>query len=77
MVVLLKTPASVFKMLCKPGADAINIAVVNFINILHGCFLYKSALSKPKVTREKLPKRLLYKKGARKMLMKLTPGFLV
>jgi hypothetical protein len=25
------------------------------------------------VTREKLPKILLYKKGARKMLMKLTP----
>jgi len=26
------------------------------------------------VTREKLPKRLLYEKGARKMLMKLTTG---
>jgi len=25
------------------------------------------------ITREKLPKKLLYKKGARKMLMKLTP----
>jgi hypothetical protein len=26
------------------------------------------------VTREKLPKKLLYKKGTHKMLMKLTPG---
>jgi len=29
------------------------------------------------VTREKLPKRLLYEKVARKMLMKLTPRLLI
>jgi hypothetical protein len=31
--------------------------------------------TKPFVTREKLRKKLLYEKGARKMLMKLTPVF--
>ena len=39
-------------------------------------FLYKilaPKITKPNVTREKLPKRLTYKKGVCKMLMKLTP----
>ncbi len=49
---------------------------VNFINVLHTRFLYKilvPKITKPSVTRENLPKRLTYKKGSRKMLMKLTP----
>jgi len=51
--------------------------VVNFINILHTNFLYERRFSSffyVHVTREKLPKRHSYKKFARKMLMKLTPG---
>jgi len=51
--------------------------VVNFINILRVNFLYKSLFSSffyLQVTREKLPKRRVYEKFARKMLMKLTPG---
>ncbi len=50
---------------------------VNFINVLLACFLYKilaPKITKPNITREKLPKRLKYEKGARKMLMKLTPS---
>jgi len=46
---------------------------VNFINVLGACFSYKilaPKITKPNVTREKLPKRLTYKKGARKTLMK-------
>jgi len=48
---------------------------VNFINILRSPFSYKSAscsFSLLYVTREKLPKRLSYKKGVRKTVMKLT-----
>jgi len=48
---------------------------VNFINILCAHFLYKvlhTAFFYLHVTREKLPKILLYEKGSRKMLMKLT-----
>jgi hypothetical protein len=38
-------------------------------------FSYKSAaFFHLHLTREKLPKKLLYKKGARKQLMKLTPN---
>jgi hypothetical protein len=51
---------------------------VNFINILFPRFLYKilaPKITKPNVTREKLPKRLAYEKCACKMLMKLTAGF--
>jgi hypothetical protein len=50
---------------------------VNFINILRAHFLYKilePKITKPNATREKLPKRLTYKKGKHKMLMNLTPG---
>jgi len=50
---------------------------INFINVLRSHFSYKSALSSffyLHVTREKLPKRLSYEKGVRKMLMKLTSG---
>ncbi len=51
---------------------------INFINVLRAHFLYKSASSSfffyLHVTREKLPKRLSYEKGVRKMLMKLTSG---
>ncbi len=46
---------------------------VNFINIIHERFSYKNFGAKPNVTREKLPKRRLYKKPARITLMKLTP----
>jgi len=57
------------KLITPPG--------VNFINILRTNFLYESALLSfffyLHVTREKLPKRLSYKKGTHKMLMKLTP----
>jgi len=44
---------------------------------LRPCFLYKilaPKITKPNVTREKLPKRLTYKKGVHKTLMKLTTG---
>jgi hypothetical protein len=50
---------------------------VNLINILHARFLYKilaPKITKPNVNREKLPKRLPYKKGTHKTLMKLTTG---
>jgi len=50
--------------------------LVNFINILSANFVYKSLFGSffyLYVTREKLPKRHLYKKFAHKMLMKLTP----
>ncbi len=53
-----------------------SLPVVNFINILRVNFKYKSLFSSffyLHVTREKLPKRRLYKKFAQKMLMKLTP----
>jgi len=49
---------------------------VNFINILHAHFctdVLCSTFFYLHVTREKLNKTLLYEKGARKMLMKLTP----
>jgi len=48
----------------------INLPMVNFINILHEYFLYESAFFNLHVTREELPKRLSYKKGVLKMLMK-------
>jgi len=54
--------------------------VVNFINILCTNFLYErcfdslDSLFYVHVTTEKLPKRHSYKKIARKMLLKLTPG---
>jgi len=51
-------------------------SMVNLINILCLHFSYKSALRSffhLHVTREKMPKRLSYKKIKRKMLMKLTP----
>ncbi len=53
---------------------------VNFINVLRAHFLYESLLSSfflltwLHVAREKLPKRLSYKKCVRKLLMKLTQG---
>jgi len=52
--------------------------VVNFINILSAYFCTKvlqAAFFYLHVTREKLPKRLSYEKGAHKMLMKLTQGW--
>jgi len=51
--------------------------VANFITILCAHFLYKSAIGSffyLHVTREKLLKRLSYKKGTCKMLIKLTTG---
>ncbi len=47
--------------------------VDNFTNILRAPFLYKSAFFYLHITREKLPKRLSYEKGACKMLVQLTP----
>ncbi len=53
------------------------LKVVNFINILGAAFvtifLHKKLQSRT-VTREKMRKALLYKKGTCKMLMKLTQG---
>jgi len=55
-------------------------AKVNFINVLLGNFLYKSAfftkilLPTPKRTWKKLQNYLLYEKIAQKTLMKLTPA---
>ncbi len=49
---------------------------VNFINIVRAPFSYESlcaAFFYLHVTREKLPKKILYEKGAPKTLMKLTP----
>jgi len=57
--------------------------VVNFINNLRKPFeqiFLRQKISKPNVTREtreKLLNLLLYKKCAHKMLMKLTPGFII
>jgi hypothetical protein len=51
--------------------------VVNFINILGAAFapiLLTKKLQSQTVTREKQGKTLLYKKGARKMFVKLTTG---
>jgi hypothetical protein len=50
---------------------------VNFISFLHTNFSYEHCFSSffyVHVTRAKLPKRHLFKKFARKMLMKLTAG---
>ncbi len=50
---------------------------VNFINILHAIFLYKSFFTSFSLVTcrwKKLPKRLLKKKFACKTLMKLTNG---
>jgi len=54
-------------------------AVVNFPNILRTAFapiFLPQKITNPNctVTRKKLRKTLLYKKGLHKMLMKLTPG---
>ncbi len=52
-------------------------AAANFINILWAHFLYEILtpdITKLNVIREKLKNLLLYKKCARKMLMKFTPG---
>jgi hypothetical protein len=52
-------------------------AGVNFINVLHTHFLYKTLepkITKPNITKEKLLNLISYKKCARKMWMKLTPG---
>jgi len=60
-----------------------NTSVVNFINFLQAAFtqiFFRQKKSKAKaffylhITKEKLPKRLLYEIGVRKMLMKLTPA---
>ncbi len=54
--------------------------VVNFINILRAAFapiFLQQKLQRQAVTRVKLCKALSYKKGKRKMLMKLTPGDVV
>jgi len=54
--------------------------VANFINVLDTCFLYESLfgsfilVSKPKHSFVSLGSNILYKKCARKMLMKLTTG---
>jgi len=59
---------SVIKTLFSPAYD--------FINILHANFTYESLFGSffyLHVTRDKLSKRCLYEKFARKMLMKLTP----
>ncbi len=53
------------------------ISAVNFINVLLAHFLYKilaPKITKPNITREKLPQRLMYKKGGHKMLLKLIPA---
>jgi len=50
---------------------------VNFINILRTPFCryyFAKKITKITVIREKLRKALMYKKGARKMLTKLTTG---
>jgi len=49
----------------------------NFINILRAHFLYEILFKAKLLSREKLLKRLLYKKCARKMSMKLTPGMVL
>jgi hypothetical protein len=52
-------------------------SAINFINILCAHVLYKilvAKITKLKQNYRKLQYLLLYKKGARKMLMKLTPG---
>jgi len=51
--------------------------IVNFINILRAAFaliFFCQKIQSQTVTREKLRKALLYEKGARNMLMKLTPN---
>jgi hypothetical protein len=50
---------------------------VNFTNILCAAFAPKSfrqKITNPNVSTKKLCKKLLYKKAARKILVKLTPG---
>ncbi len=47
---------------------------VNFINISGACFLYVSTFLSPKFHLKVLRAKILYKKCARKMLMKLTTG---
>jgi len=67
---LQKNPVFLQQLVRDPSA-------ANFINILLVHFLYKilaPKITKPNATRGKLPKRLLYKKGPRKTLMKLTPA---
>ncbi len=58
----------------------VDVTGVNFMNIylnlLHQYFCAKKVQSQ-NVTREKLRKALSYKKIVRKMLMKLTPVYLV
>ncbi len=49
-------------------------AGVNFINVFCVRFSYKRHVHIVQVTRKKLPKRRLYEKNTRKMLMKLTKG---
>jgi len=59
-------------------SDSASSSTVNFINILRTHFSYESAsrsIFYLHVTREKLPKRILYEKVVLKMLMKLTPAF--
>ncbi len=71
----------IFKNICHFKLETIMYIckqppVVNLINILGTNILYTSALPAfyySHVAREKLLERLLYKKGAHKMLIKLTP----
>jgi len=48
--------------------------LLNWNTVNRIAFFVQNFRAKPNVTREKLPKRRLYKKRARKTLMKLTPG---
>ena len=60
----------------RPNGAHKKIPVVNFINILLVNFPYEGLFGNLfylHVSREKLPKRRLYKRFERKMLMKLTP----
>jgi len=54
-----------------------SILVVNYINILQAAFAqisFRQIFLSQTVTREQLHKKLLYEKGANKMMMKLTPS---
>jgi len=59
-------------MKSSPVVNFINVKCANFTyESLFGSFLYLHG------TREKLPKRCLYIKSARKTLMKSTPGVIL
>jgi hypothetical protein len=59
---------------CKFVSLFYNLTGVNFINVLHAHFLYKSMFLVPKCRTKAVFTKILNEKCARKMLMKLTTG---